>query len=238
MRRAELGRDLVVGAHQSRPGCARDEPIEGEEQGLIGAVELEMIRFDVGEHDGFARQLDERAVALVRLDHEPFAVAPDRAAADLVHVAADDERRVQVRLVEHQGEHRGGRRLSVRAGDGDSSARGRDGREHVGSPQHRHLSFARGDHFAIPFGYRGRDRHEVEIGAQVVRTVTDEDLDAFGAQALETGGLLEIASGDAMAHGRQHARDRAHAGAADTHDVDRARTRQIDRMSIGQVRSG
>jgi hypothetical protein len=178
MRRAELGRDLVVGAHQSRPGCAGDEPIEGEEQGFIRAVELEMIRFDVREHDGFARQLDERAVALVGLHHEP-SPSPQIAAA------------ISFTSPPMMNDGCKSAWLSTRASIEEvvvfpcvpataTVRRGRDGREHV-ARRNTGTCRSRGHHFAIPFGYRGRDRHEVEID-QVVRTVPDEDLDAFGAR--------------------------------------------------------
>ena len=73
-------------------------------------------------------QLQMRAVALVGLDDEPLAAGPLRAGAHVGDVAADDEARPPAGLGEHQHQHRRGRRLAVRAGDGERLGLGADRR--------------------------------------------------------------------------------------------------------------
>ena len=66
------------------------------ELGRVVVVGLEMVGFDVGDDRDLGTERQERPVGLVALDHEPLAVGPHRARADLVDVTTDDERRDRV----------------------------------------------------------------------------------------------------------------------------------------------
>ena len=84
-----------------------------------GAVVIEVVDVDVGEDRAVQRQLEVGAVALVGLDHEPLAAGPLGSGAHVGDVAADDEARAQPGLGEDEHQHRGRRRLAVRAGDAE-----------------------------------------------------------------------------------------------------------------------
>ena len=77
-----------------------------------------VVELDVRDDSDRRRQREDAAVRLVALDDEPAAPGP-RVAAELGNLAADEERRVAAEPVEHEGDHRRGRRLAVCAGDDD-----------------------------------------------------------------------------------------------------------------------
>src|SRR5207302_9196504 len=90
----QAGRPGVVGAGQAGPGGPGQEAGAGRLEGGHVAVVVEVVGLDVGQNHGLGGDLDERAVAPVGLDHQPFAVVVGGVAADLVGFAADEERRV------------------------------------------------------------------------------------------------------------------------------------------------
>ena len=164
------------------------------------------------------------------------AVAPRRAGADLVDVAADDERRLHAGVDEHRA------RASTRSSSCRACPRPAtvlrsaaidariSARRSTGTPFARaaaHLGVALGD----------RRRHRDELGVAEVRAVVpDGDLDAHGGETIEPGGSLEIAAAHRVPHRGEDRRDRAHARAPDAHDVDASRRRQINRLDRHGVR--
>ena len=201
-----------------------------------GAVVLDVVRLDVRDQHGFRGQLDERAVALVGLDDEKVATAvPHRTGADLVELAADDERRVQSGLDEHEREHRRGRRLPVSASHGHAALRRDDRREDLCAPQHGDAALSGRD----DLGVRGRDRrrHRDHVDVTHVRgIVTDAHVDAEGTQPVEEGGALQVAPGHTMSHCRENRRDRAHSRATDPDDVHgQRRTGEVDRPIVSHA---
>ena len=108
------------------------------------------------------RERADRAVGLVALDHEPT-VADAGVAAELRHDSADDPRRVSARLLEHECDHRRGRRLAVGAADDDRRLRRDELREEV-RPGHAVDPVQvrrRDDH--LPAGRRGRVAADVDL---------------------------------------------------------------------------
>src|SRR5581483_11864289 len=93
----QAGRPGVVGAGHPGAGGGRQVAGAGRFQGGHGPVVVEVVGLDVGQDDALGGDLDERAVALVGLDDQPFAVVVGGVAADLVGFAADEERRVPAR---------------------------------------------------------------------------------------------------------------------------------------------
>ena len=61
---------------------------------------VEMLRIDVGDDRDVGRQLQERAVALVGLDHHPVAGAEPRVGAVGIDDAAVDDGRIEIARVE------------------------------------------------------------------------------------------------------------------------------------------
>ena len=83
-----------------------------------GAERRVMVEIDVEQHGDFRSQRADGAIRLVPFDHQPTGPRSG-VAAELWHVAADQERRLQPEPVEAEGDHRARRRLPVRARHND-----------------------------------------------------------------------------------------------------------------------
>jgi len=217
----------VIDADHGQAAGADDEPVEGLPQRLEAAVVGVVVGLDVGDHGDLGAELDEGAVALVGLDHEPLAVGPHGAGADLVDVPADDEAGVEAGFGEDHGQHRGGRRLAVGAGDGDRAPECGDGRQDLRSAQHRQALLPGGDDLGVARTDGGGDGHDLGV-AQLVGPVTHRDPHALVGQTVEGLGGLEVAATHPVAHRGQDAGDGAHARATDPDDVDRLRRGEVD----------
>ena len=133
----------VVDTDETKPLDAAEEFVERAVQRRDGAVPLQMVGLDARDGCGLRSQLQEGAVALVGLDDQPVPRPPHRPAADLVDIAADDERWPAAGFVDNEPQHRGRGRLAVRAGHGEGSAQPADGRQDVGARTHRNPGTAR-----------------------------------------------------------------------------------------------
>ena len=100
-------------------GNGGDEIQESLLQRIIGAVMVEMLRIDIGDHGDGRVQLGERTVALVGLDNHPLAAAKAGIASPSGDDAAIDYRRIDAGAVQQGRHQRGGRRLAMCAGNGD-----------------------------------------------------------------------------------------------------------------------
>ena len=80
-----------------------------------------MLGIDIGHHRDVGRQLQERAVRFIGLDHHPVAGAKPRIRAVGIDDAAVDHSRVEAAGVDERGDQRGGRCLAVRAADCDAA---------------------------------------------------------------------------------------------------------------------
>ena len=179
---------------------------------------LEVIGLDA-RHDGrLGTELQERAVALVGLDNQPFPRVPRRTGADLVELAANDEGRTYARLHEDESEHRRRRRLAVGAGHGDGPPGGDDRSQHLRPAEDGGAGLPRRPHFGVASRHGGRDRHRVDVGDERW-VVADVDANAEAAETLEVGRRLQVAARDRVAHARQHIGNGAHPGAARADDM-------------------
>src|SRR4029453_1910338 len=88
---------------------------EGLLEIVEGAVALEMLAIDVGHNPQVRPQPEERAIAFVGFGDEKRTSPYPRMAAKRREAAANHDRRIQSGAIEHQSEHRGRRRLRVRA---------------------------------------------------------------------------------------------------------------------------
>ncbi len=99
--RAEQQGVLVVGAIDDWPAGALAEQGEDADDFLDGVIEVEVLLFDVEDEAGLRREERERAVALVRFDHEGLAVGPRRIRAEKWHLRADVVGWILVGLAQH-----------------------------------------------------------------------------------------------------------------------------------------
>ena len=80
-------------------------------------------------------ELEQRAVGLVGLDHDPLAAPPAGVRSGGAQLAADDVGRVEPAAAQRVDDHRRGRRLAVGPGDGQAAAQRGDLGEQVGAVQ-------------------------------------------------------------------------------------------------------
>ncbi len=159
-RRQQLPQPLVVGARDDR---AVERHLVGERderllQVLEIAVALQVLLVDVGDDGHRRRQLQERAVALVGLDDHELAAAQPRAAAEGAEPPADDRRRIEAAALEHERDHRRGRRLAVGARHRDAVLQAHQLGEHLGARDHGDAAPGGFDDLGIRWGGRPRSR--------------------------------------------------------------------------------
>ena len=94
-----------------------------------------MVELGVGEDRNPAVELEQRAVGLVGLDHQPLPRPPAGVRARRAHLAADQVGRIRAAAAQGVDEHARGRRLAVGAGDGDRRPQPGQLGEQVGAVQ-------------------------------------------------------------------------------------------------------
>ena len=224
----EPGGVLTVDADDLRSGDLCEVAVEPVDDGGKRAEVVEVVGLDVGEDRAVERQLQEGAVALVGLDDEQVATRPSGAGPEIVHVATDDEVRVEPGGVGDGGEHRGRRRLAVRAGHRHRGGPRADRGEHAGPPQDRDASGAGGGQLDVAGGDRRRCRDSVDA-MDHRRVMSDRHVHPDRPQPVDDRAPAGIAAGDRVAHLGEHRGDRVHARPGDPDHVVAARARQIER---------
>jgi hypothetical protein len=220
---SKQSRDRVIGACDAHPGDPGEELVERGGETREAAVVVEVVGLDVGDDAGFGGELEERAVALVGFDHEPFTLVVRGVGADLVEIAPDDEARPPTGGAQDQRQHRRRCRLAVTAGDGDGPVRRGQRAERVGTSQHGQAAFEGGANLGVRVGDGRRDDHRVEVRRHVLGAVTDLGVNAEEPEPFEPARLFQVGTGDAVAHPGEHGCDRAHARSPDPDDVDAPR---------------
>ena len=214
--------DRMIGAHHGE-AVERHVLDEGAERILHrdeGLEVVEMLGVDVGDDGDVGRQLQERAVGFVGLDHHPVAGAEPGVGAVGVDDAAVDHGRIEIRGIEQRRDERRRRGLAVGAGDGDAAFQPHQLGQHLGAAHHRQALLAGGNEFRVVA--LDRRRHHQHLGAvEVLRLVADGDLGALVAQPLDVGVVARVRALHRIAEVDQHLGDAAHADAADANEMDR-----------------
>ena len=118
----DIAQDFVFKAEHCRPVRIHllDELTECRDDLLHRSIVIHVVVLDVGHHSDMRAQLEEGAVALVRLRDEVAARAELRIRPEVGHLTADDDGRRYADAVKSHADHRGRRRLAVRARDSDA----------------------------------------------------------------------------------------------------------------------
>ena len=103
-----------------------------------------MLWVDIGDDCDRGGQTVKGAVALVRLDDHPLALAHARVGPIGVNDAAIDNRRVKAAFVQQGGNHGGRRGLAVRACDGHVGFQAHQLGQHLGPAHDRQFLRPRG----------------------------------------------------------------------------------------------
>ncbi len=219
---------MAHGASISHPVAQHQPPVRRQtrdplrEQGadvVHGVVVVEMVEVDV-EHDrDVGRQLRDGAVRLVALGDAQVAGAARGVRAELGHVAADEVRGLQAEVAGRHRQHGARRRLAVGARHHEPPAMvGEDRGEGVGAVLDGEPLRAGGGELGL-VRVDGR-RDDEAVDAREVRGVVRRGAgDAGRPQRVEGRRLGTVAAADVHARRREHARDPAHADAADADEV-------------------
>ena len=197
---------------------AADKGLESLMQGGDIAIEIKMLGIDVGDHRRRRRQPGKGAVTLIGLDDHPIAGAEPGVGTVGVDDAAIDYRRIEPAGFQEGADHRGRRRLTMRAGDRDRPFQPHQFGQHLGAPHHRHAPRPRRD----DFGIIGLDRrgHDDDLGGiEIFRAMADRDANAEFSEPLCIGALGEIAALHLVTEIVQDLGDAAHADAADPDEM-------------------
>jgi len=125
------------------------------------SVEVHVIHLDVGDHADRWLPEQERAVTLVGFGDEGLALAHPCPASRLVGISADHVGRIHPCALEDEGDHRGRRRLPVRACDRNlPTAGGRRGERLCACP-HREPGATGLQQLLVGSRDRARDHHRI-----------------------------------------------------------------------------
>ena len=178
-----------------------------------------MLGIDVGDDGIGAVEPQEAAVALVGLHHHPVGRAEPCVGAVAVDDAAVDDGRVHAAGIEDRGDHRGGRRLAVRARHRDGGFQAHQLGQHLGAADDGDAAFQRQLHLRIAALDRGGGDHHGRI-AQIFRLVADRDGNAALAQALDHIAFGHVRALHLVAEVVHHLGDARHADPADADEMD------------------
>ena len=191
------------------------------------AVMVQMVRLDIGHERRRGRQVLERLVGFVSFDHVIAPRAGMRVGTVRAHDAADEKRRLDAHGVHDACDHRGRRRLAVRARDGNGIEPHAQPGEHLRTmPDGEPALF--GSHELGVVLEHGRGDHD-DVGAFPAvcaryvcgAMLAGNNTDACLFQLLGVAALLHVGAGHAHALVVRHARDAAHAHAADADEMNR-----------------
>ena len=157
-----------------------DELVEGLMQRVERRPIIHVLGVDIGDHADLGRELQERTVGLVGLDHHPFALADAGIGAPGIDDAAGDHGGVEIGRLQQIGDQRGGGGLAVGAGDRHGGARAHQLGQHLGAANDGKATLLG----RFEFGIAGLDRagdDEMARAFDVVGIVADQAGDAAGA---------------------------------------------------------
>ena len=88
----------------------------------ITVVGRHVIGIDVGHYRKHRLQVHERGITLIRFSHQIITLAEPRVRISAFEASANDKGRVEAALCEHPCDQTRGRRLAMRAGNGNRIA--------------------------------------------------------------------------------------------------------------------
>lgn len=179
-----------------------------------------MLAIEIGDHRHCRRQLEKRAVALVRLRHHVFAAAQPRIAAKGAQAPANHRGRIQTGPFEHQRDHRGRAGLAMRAGDRDSESQAHQLRQHLGPRNHRNPPSPGLDDLRVVGPYRRRIDDHLGVADIHGGVAGRRHRHAEGDQPIGHARALGIRPRHGVAEIREQLRNATHADPADADKVD------------------
>ena len=210
---------FVVAVCHNKSARQLREAVEGAD-GVLDALEIFHV---VGVHVEYQReigvQFEEGVDELARLADHVFAFPGAPVSADDVQLAADDYGRVKAILHQYLGDHRGGGRLAVGAGDADRLVKFRAYRpQQHRALHHRYPARLCGDKLGVVRQYCRRVDYQVGPG-EIFRPVAHMDRHAHPPLGVERVSLVVVRAGYGISSRQQYLRQREHPRAADTYEM-------------------
>ncbi len=144
-----------VGVVQAQHGDAVERQALGEfDEGLLQlgeavVVGLHVVGIDVGDDFDDRRQIEERGIRLVGLDHDEVARAKFGVGASLGQASANDEGGVEPAFGQHACHQAGGGGFAVCAGNRDAALQAHQFGQHHGARHDGDVLFAPGNDFGV-----------------------------------------------------------------------------------------
>ena len=189
----------------------------------VGVIEFKIVQ-DGGPRpvmNEFRTLVAKSGVVFVGLDHEERRVAQAGRNAEIQWHATDQETRCHVGVFENPGQHRGGRRLAVRAGDAENPAP----LQHVFRQPLRSGDIGQAlveNRLEQRIATRNRVADDKNIGlqGQLVGSEAFDQVDAGAAQLVAHRRIdVGVTAGYLVAGSHRQLRDAAHESAADTQNM-------------------
>ncbi len=206
VRRAEARGVHVVGAIEDVSLGLREQLLEGAlDRGEVLVI-VEMLLLDVEDDRVLGMVEGDRAVALVALGDHVFAVGiPVRIRAEDRNFRADIVRRMQARVAQDVGRHRGRRGLAVHAGDDDAALAVHDRGERIRAAHHLFAEAQRVVVVGIAGPNRGRIDDDVRV-RHALRVARHRELEPEPLQAHDLAVAHFVAAADLVPEREQAAR--------------------------------
>ena len=185
-----------------------------------------MLAVQVGHHRQHRRQLQERAIAFIRLSHQILRAAQPRVRPQRIHAPAHHHRKIQIAFAatraQHRRDHRGRRRLAMHPGHGDPVLQPHQLGQHLRPLDHRNLSRPRLQYLGIGRRHRRAGYHHIAC-RRVAGRMSLVDRRSHARQTVCHRRPAQVRTRHRVAHGQQNLRDSAHANPADADEVDTVR---------------
>ena len=200
--RGELDGARVVGAdHEDGDVVAPWRTLEPVRVRLRGPPVAEVVGVDVGDDGDLGRVLQERPVALVRLDDHHVTGAEVTAALGAGERAADDVGGVEPGAEQGADDHRRRRGLAVRARDRDPAAAEHQRPQRGAAVQHPQAPAPGLGELGVVLADGGGDDDGLRV-AQLLGAVPHVHVGAAGGQPTQVGGVGAVAAADARPRSR------------------------------------
>ena len=189
---------------------------------IVRSVVVEVVGIDIrDECDGRVVE-QKRAVGLVGLDDEKVVASERRTQSERLDDAAVDETWVGPEREQRSDDHAGRRRLAVRAGDCDEALGTDEPREGLRSVQHRDAPLDRREILGVVGPQRSREDERIGVcEPRICRVVADRYSRAKLAKVARVVVLRPVGARHGVSSREEQSRDAAHAGPADSHEVNR-----------------
>ncbi len=187
-------------------------------QRLPASVRIHVLAVDIRDERHGRRELQERAIAFVRLHHHRLTAPQPRVAAERAETPPDHGGRVQPGPFEHERDHRRRCRLAVGPRHGDAVLEPHELREHLRPRNHRHPPAVGLDDLHVVEADRGGHHHHVG-SPQVPGVVPGIHPRPEFLEACRDIGAFRIGPTDLVSHVHEQLRDAAHPYAANPDEV-------------------